>query len=135
MGSSVRGAIDLALVLTGLAELRGEPDPGRDTARDAAYAALSGRIRMADGVERTPESVIDELLDRLWPADADPAEPPDAEVKAESPSGSSPPGFLPRSRPGRERASRTHGRRQLGQQHPAFDEVSPEVGELNAEAF
>ena len=69
MGSSVRGAIDLALVLTGLAELRGEPDPGRDTARDAAYAALSGRIRVADGVDRTPESVIDELLDRLWPAD------------------------------------------------------------------
>jgi len=135
MGSSVRGAIDLALVLTGLAELRGEPDPGRDTARDAAYAALSGRIRMADGVERTPESVIDELLDRLWPAEADPAEPPDAEGKAESPSGSSPPGFQPRSRPGRERAPRTHGRQQLGQQHPAFDEVSPEVGELDAEAF
>ena len=135
MGSSVRGAIDLALVLTGLAELRGEPDPGRDTARDAAYAALSGRIRMADGVERTPESVIDELLDELWPAAADPAEPPDAEGKAESPSGSSPPGFQPRSRPGRERAPRTHGRQQLGQQHPAFDEVSPEVGELDAEAF
>ena len=135
MGSSVRGAIDLALVLTGLAELRGEPDPGRDTARDAAYAALSGRIRIADGVDRTPESVIDELLDRLWPADADPAEPPDAEGKAESPSGSSPPGFQPRSRPGRERAPRTHGRQQLGQQHPAFDEVSPEVGELDAEAF
>ena len=69
MGSSVRGAIDLALVLTGLAELRGEPDAGRETARDAAYAALSGRIRIADGVDRTPESVIDELLDRLWPAD------------------------------------------------------------------
>jgi len=117
MGSSVRGAIDLALVLTGLAELRGEPDPGRDTARDAAYAALSGRIRMADGVERTPESVIDELLDRLWPADADPAEPDagaDTPGKAESPSGSSPPGFQPRSRPGRERAPRTHGRQQLG---------------------
>ena len=74
MGSSVRGAIDLALVLTGLAALRGEPDPGRDTARDAAYAALSGRIRVADGVDRTPESVIDELLDRLWPAD--PADAP-----------------------------------------------------------
>jgi len=135
MGSSVRGAIDLALVLTGLAELRGEPDPGRDTARDAAYAALSGRIRVADGVERTPESVIDELLDELWPAAADPAEPPDAEGKAESPSGSSPPGFQLRSRPGRERAQRTNSRQQLGQQHAAFDEVSPEVGDLDAAAF
>jgi MoxR-like ATPase len=138
MGSSVRGAIDLALVLTGLAELRGEQDPGRDTARDAAYAALSGRIRVADGVERTPESVIDELLDELWPA-ADPAEPPDAgddsPGKAESPSGSSPSGFQPRSRPGRERAQRTNSRQQLGQQHAAFDEVSPEVGELDAAAF
>ena len=137
MGSSVRGAIDLALVLTGLAELRGEPDPGRDTARDAAYAALSGRIRVADGVERTPESVIDELLDQLWPA-AEPSEPPeapDAEGKAASPSGSSPSGFQPRSRPGRQRAQRTNSRQQLGQQHAAFDEVSPEVGELDAAAF
>ena len=68
MGSSVRGAIDLSLVITGLAELRGEPEPGLETARDAAYAALSGRIRVMDGVDRTPESVIDELLDKLWPA-------------------------------------------------------------------
>ncbi len=69
MGSSVRGAIDLALRAQRAAELRGEPRAGRETARDAAYAALSGRIRIADGVDRTAESVIDELLDRLWPAD------------------------------------------------------------------
>ncbi len=138
MGSSVRGAIDLALVLTGLAALRGEPDPGRETARDAAYAALSGRIRVADGVDRTPESVIDELLDRLWPADPDPSEAPDpsdAEGKVDGPSGSTPPGFQPRARPGRERAPRTHSRQQLAQQHPAFADVSPEVGELDPEAL
>ena len=139
MGSSVRGAIDLSLVLTGLAQLRGERDPGRETGRDAAYAALSGRIRVADGVDRTPESVIDELLERLWPAaDADEAsdvDDPDAEGKGDSPSGSTPPGFQPRSRPGRERAPRTQSRQQLAQQHPAFAEVSPEVGELSAEAF
>ncbi|MDN5858404.1 MAG: MoxR family ATPase [Pseudonocardia sp.] len=57
MGSSVRGAIDLALVLTGLGKLRGEDELVRETGRDAAYAALSGRIRVADGVDRTPESV------------------------------------------------------------------------------
>lgn len=135
MGSSVRGAIDLSLVLTGLATLRGEPHPGRETAQDAAYAALSGRIRVADGVDRTPESVIDELLDRLWPADASETEAPDAEGKGESPSGSTPPGFQPRSRPGRERAPRTQGRQQLAQQHPAFADVSPELGELSPEAF
>ena len=68
MGSSVRGSIDLVLLLTGLARLRGEAGMARESARDAAYAALSGRIRIADGCDRTPESVIDELLGELWPA-------------------------------------------------------------------
>ncbi|MFD1516749.1 AAA family ATPase, partial [Pseudonocardia yunnanensis] len=85
MGSSVRGAIDLALVLTGLTELRGEVAPARETARDAAYAALSGRIRVADGVDRTAESVIDELLDRLWPEDAAAPPQPGDEPEAGSP--------------------------------------------------
>ncbi len=137
MGSSVRGAIDLALVLTGLAELRDENPPARETARDAAYAALSGRIRIADGVDRTPESVIDELLDALWPADVDPEPseaPEDAEGKADRlPNPSA--GFRPRSRPGREQSARTQSRRQLATQHPAFDEVSPELGELDTAAF
>jgi len=79
MGSSVRGAIDLVLLLAGLVRLRGEPRMTRDSARDAAYAALSGRIRIADGCERTPESVLDELLDGLWPAGSpDPQPPPDS---------------------------------------------------------
>ena len=67
MGSSVRGAIDLVLLLDGLlpsgaARCRAG---ARETARDAAHAALSGRIRIADGVERTPEAVLDDLLD-VW---------------------------------------------------------------------
>ena len=69
MGASVRGAIDLVLLLTGLTRLRGEQRMTRDTARDAAWAALSGRIRIADGCDRSPESVLDELLGELWPAD------------------------------------------------------------------
>lgn len=141
MGSSVRGAIDLALVLTGLADLRGEAEPSRGTARDAAYAALSGRIRIADGVDRTAESVIDELLDRLWPADApepadarDPVDPADGPGKAPSlPDG--PAGFQPRSRPGREQGARTQGRQQLAAAHPAFEEVSPGAGQLDLDAF
>ncbi|MFC5234847.1 AAA family ATPase [Pseudonocardia zijingensis] len=131
MGSSVRGAIDMALVLTGLAELREEAVPARETGRDAAYAALSGRIRIADGVDRTPESVIDELLDALWPTD-DP--PPDGSGKAEGPP-APPAGFRPRSRPGRDRAGRTQGRAQLAAQHAAFADVSPEVGALDDAAF
>src|SRR5215471_10739168 len=47
MGSSVRGSIDLVLLLTGLARLRGENGMARASARDAAHAALSGRIRIA----------------------------------------------------------------------------------------
>ena len=69
MGASVRGAIDLVLLLIGLARLRDERGLVRDTARDAAHAALSGRIRIADGCDRSPESVIDELIGLAWPAD------------------------------------------------------------------
>ena len=68
MGASVRGAIDLVVLMTGLARLRGETGMVRASARDAAHAALSGRIRIADGCDRTPESVLDELLEGLWPA-------------------------------------------------------------------
>jgi magnesium chelatase subunit D len=78
MGSSVRGAIDLVLLLDGLLRLRGEPRMTRASARDAGYAALSGRIRIADGCERTPESVLDDLLSQLWPSgEPDPLPPPD----------------------------------------------------------
>jgi magnesium chelatase subunit D len=78
MGSSVRGAIDLVLLLDGLLRLRGEPRMTRASARDAAHAALSGRIRIADGCERSPESVLDELLSQLWPSgEPDPLPPPD----------------------------------------------------------
>jgi MoxR-like ATPase len=131
MGSSVRGAIDMALVFTGLADLRGEATPDRESGRDAAYAALSGRIRIADGVDRTPESVIDELLETLWPTDD---EQPDGQGKAEGPP-DPPAGFRPRSRPGRDRAGRTQGRAQLAAQHSAFADVSPEVGALDPAAF
>jgi gas vesicle protein GvpN len=79
MGASVRGAIDLVLLLTGLARLRGERGMVRDTARDAAYAALSGRIRIADGCDRSPESVLDELIGQAWPAELVPPGPADGE--------------------------------------------------------
>ena len=85
MGASVRGAIDLVLLLTGLARLRGEHGMAWATARDAAYAALSGRIRIADGCDRSPESVLDELLAGLWPAGRRSARPVRATVPAAGP--------------------------------------------------
>jgi MoxR-like ATPase/Mg-chelatase subunit ChlD len=151
MGSSVRGAIDLVHLLTGLTALRAEPKLARETARDAAYAALSGRIRVADGVDRTAESVIDELLEALWPADQ--PDPPGPEPESEPPgeSGEQPPGgqgkgnrlpsdnseagFQRRSRPRRDQSGRTHGRVELASRHEAFERVSPKAGELDEAAF
>lgn len=79
-GSSVRGAIDLALVAEELGSLRGqEPcDPG--VTLDAALLALSGRIRVREGSSRSAEDVVRELWERfLGPpvAAADPGAPAD----------------------------------------------------------
>jgi MoxR-like ATPase len=75
MGSSVRGAIDLVRLGSGLASLRGErdPRPGDATFADAAVAALSGRLRLEEGCERTPEEIVLELIERLT---SRPEEPP-----------------------------------------------------------
>ena len=69
-GSSVRGAIDFVLVVSELADLRStEPlDPG--VTLDAAQLALSGRVRLRDGVARTPEDVVAALWERHF-ADID----------------------------------------------------------------
>ncbi|MDA0181162.1 MoxR family ATPase [Solirubrobacter phytolaccae] len=73
MGASVRGAIDLVRLATGLAALRGEGEaaPGDATFADAAVAALSGRLRLDEGCERTPEDIVLELLERLKPRPKD----------------------------------------------------------------
>jgi magnesium chelatase subunit D len=150
-GSSVRGAIDLVLLMDGLLELRGLADledaGAREAARDALHAALSGRIRVTEGVERTPEAVLDEILEQVWPVEAGP--PPDPSPGAPpAPAGDGPgkAGGLPpeaagpdaggarRERPAR-RGPRQTARRELQLRHAAFEEVSPEVGELDEEAF
>ena len=158
MGSSVRGSIDLVLLLTGLARLRGEISLARPTARDAAYAALSGRIRIADGCDRTPESVLDELLAELWPADTpqplltdagqggagDDDGPPGGQGKADCLPPPTAGDFFqhPRSataaRRDRARSSparRTLSRAELAAMHPSFAAVSPALGQLDEEAF
>jgi magnesium chelatase subunit D len=149
MGSSVRGAIDMVLLLTGLARMRGEEGMARATARDAAHAALSGRIRIADGCDRTPESVVDELLGGVWPEGAPAPLPPDAPGPGDgaAPAGRGKANGLPpraaghgqRSAPAsaarRDRAGsgarRTIGRAELAARHEAFGALSPEVGQLD----
>ncbi|HXZ65145.1 MAG TPA: MoxR family ATPase [Streptosporangiaceae bacterium] len=151
MGSSVRGAIDLVLLIDGLTRLRGEPAMSRGTARDAAYAALSGRIRIADGSDRSPESVLDELLAELWPADAAAPRRPDADsadpgVGDGQGKAAGPPPDAGPHRPGSSRSSlrrdrhsgpsrRTLSRTELASRHPAFADVSPEVGALDTETL
>ena len=160
MGSSVRGAIDLVLLVTGLARLRGEGGAGgtggkggaggedgagdgalaRGTVRDAAHAALSGRIRLADGCDRSPESVLDEILDELWPAGG-PAPPGGREAEEPGKAGGQLAGADQLAVPGPSRSSlrrdrgraqrRSVGRAELSLRHPSFEQVSPQVGELD----
>jgi magnesium chelatase subunit D len=153
MGSSVRGAIDLVLLIAGLARLRHEDRLARDTARDAVHAALSGRIRIADGSDRSPESVLDELLAGIWPPGSDAPELPardddgpddddaageDGRGKADGP----PPGAgltASRSSLRRDRQAgstrRTLSRAELASHHAAFAEISPDAGSMDEQAF
>jgi gas vesicle protein GvpN len=150
MGASVRGAIDLVLLIDGLVELRVEAAMSRLTAQDAAYAALSGRIRIADGCDRSPESVLDEILADMWPQD-DPRPAPiddepsgrsgDGQGKAHGPPSRAGLDGTPgsRSRLRRERtqgpARRSVSRAELASRHPGFTGVSPEAGSLDTDAL
>jgi MoxR-like ATPase len=84
MGASVRGAIDLVRLGTQLASLRGEgePAPGDATFADAAVAALSGRLRLEEGSDTTPEAVVLELIARLAEPAAGKASAPPAASRA-----------------------------------------------------
>ncbi|MCS6880758.1 MAG: MoxR family ATPase [Oscillochloridaceae bacterium] len=141
LGSSVRGAIDLVLVAQGLSRLRGEPAPGRATLLDAALAALSGRIKLDEGCERTPEAILADMLDRLLAAqqgEPTPQAPPSAQHGTGH--GPAPPAAGDRGRmltgaetraAVRAAARRTLSRYDLSTTHPHFHMVSPAVGELD----
>lgn len=64
-GSSVRGAVDTAMIASQLTELRGLIDPGDDTYPELFYDAmtvgLSGRIHVDEAAETTPERVLREI--------------------------------------------------------------------------
>lgn len=61
-GSSVRGAIDLVLLLGPLAGLREVQPDDESVTLDATLLALSGRIRVHESSSHTPE----EILTKLW---------------------------------------------------------------------
>jgi MoxR-like ATPase len=75
-GSSVRGAIDLVLVARELAHIRGRPITGdggdalHAVLREAALLALSSKVAVDEGAERTPEDVLSDIVSALAPAAA-----------------------------------------------------------------
>jgi MoxR-like ATPase len=77
VGASVRGAVDLLLLSEDLGRLRDLPATEFDVGLDSALAALSGRIRLNDSTNVTPEDVVTEL----WTAILGPR--PDGEDEAD----------------------------------------------------
>lgn len=69
MGASVRGAMDLCDVAARLCHLRdlALDDPG--VGLDAALMALTGRIRLHEGGDRTPEAIVRELWEEVLAAE------------------------------------------------------------------
>ena len=63
IGSSVRGAIDMVRLASGLATVRDQPQTEREILLDSAIAAMSGRVRVHEDQGRTADEVIAELLD------------------------------------------------------------------------
>lgn len=78
-GSSVRGAIDVALVMQRLAAMREVDVPadlagGRDAdyvrvVRDSVVVGLSARVHLERGADITVEEVLDEILEEYFVAD------------------------------------------------------------------
>ena len=83
VGSSVRGAIDCALVAGSLSRLREIPLEHRRVGLDAALVALSGRVRLREGCQRTSEDIVIEL----WQDVFGEAEEGDNQGKAGAPTG------------------------------------------------
>ena len=66
VGSSVRGAVDFAMVAGSLASLRGALPADPSVALDAALVALSGRVRVREGGSRTAEEIITEIWQSVF---------------------------------------------------------------------
>ncbi|MBB3086969.1 AAA family ATPase [Geodermatophilus sabuli] len=69
IGSSVRGAIDTVLIALELATVRGQTATSDDpidesTGVDAALAALTGKVTLADGTARPVEDVVADIWHR-----------------------------------------------------------------------
>jgi MoxR-like ATPase len=86
IGSSVRGAIDVARLAVSLGRVRDVEATRWSIGRDAALVALSGRVRLQESCSRSAESVIEELYAAVF------GERPDEDDDAGSGSGGDAPG-------------------------------------------
>ncbi|MGY1601412.1 AAA family ATPase [Geodermatophilus sp. SYSU D00815] len=68
IGASVRGAIDTVLIARELAVVRGREGVDDGTGLDAALAALTGKVTVADGVARPVEDVVADIWRRAGEA-------------------------------------------------------------------
>jgi MoxR-like ATPase len=68
VGSSVRGAIDMASVAVSLTAIRSGTVDDPQVCLDAALVALSGRIRVRDGCARSAEDIVTELWHAVFDA-------------------------------------------------------------------
>lgn len=66
VGSSVRGAIDMAAVARSLADVRETTITEASVGLDSALVALSGRVRVREGSSRTAEDVVTELWNLVF---------------------------------------------------------------------
>ena len=66
VGSSVRGAIDMAAVASSLADVRGSTVDDQGVSLDAALVSLSGRVRVREGAHRTADDIITELWGEVF---------------------------------------------------------------------
>lgn len=150
IGSSVRGAIDQVLLCKGLRSTRPkahrDPFDMRTLYLDAALTALSGRVRVDESTDRTPEDILTELLDGILRAreassEKSETDPEDDPGKGESPGQPPPGGGQGQIKEGddarkavEESEQRSVGRSELAHRHrDRFDQASPELGQLNEE--
>lgn len=156
-GSSVRGAIDMALLASGLGELRGTSPVLREVLVDAAVSAFSGRIALEDGSDAMRDDVIREILDDVLRRRKD---EPDEDGRADddgpdddgpggdgaapeagapeqhpTPDDDEPAGWTPPTPRPSTRGQRTVSRRELELRHPEFGDVAPESTGVDEEAF
>ena len=66
VGSSVRGAIDTALVASSLAEVRSSKNISAVIGLDSALVAISGRVRIREGSVRNAEEVVAEIWNDVF---------------------------------------------------------------------